>query len=98
MVSNLSVAGTVAMEVWSFTSIILYVCDFIIVNCYRLSELNFALQGVKLDNPGPFMQYFVDHDEENERYLLAKSYFDLKEYDRYVSCTLGNKCQVSKIF
>jgi len=47
-----------------------------------LSELNFALQGVKLDNPGPFMQYFVDHDEETERYLLAKSYFDLKEYDR----------------
>jgi hypothetical protein len=46
--------------------------------------MNFALQDVKLDNPDAFMQYFVDHDEETERYLLAKSYFDLKEYDRYV--------------
>jgi len=56
-----------------------------------LSELNFALQGVKLDNPGPFMQYFVDHDEETERYLLAKSYFDLKEYDRYVQLYTGRQ-------
>jgi len=63
----------------------------IIINCYRLSELNFALQGVKLDNPGPFMQYFVDHDEETERYLLAKSYFDLKEYDRYVHLYTGQQ-------
>jgi len=68
------------------------VCDkCLIINCYRLSELNFALQGVKLDNPGPFMQYFVDHDEETERYLLAKSYFDLKEYDRYVKLYTGQQ-------
>jgi len=66
------------------------VINFIIINCYRLSELNFALQGVKLDNPGPFMQYFVD-DEETERYLLAKSYFDLKEYDRYVQLYTGRQ-------
>jgi len=94
VISNLSVAGTVAIEFWSFTSIIIsYVCmiNAIIFNCCRLSELNFALQGVKLDNPGPFMQYFVDHDEETERYLLAKSYFDLKEYDRYVQLYTGQQ-------
>ena len=87
MISNLSVAGTVAVEV--VTSFYMCVINVIIINCYRLSELNFALQGVKLDNPGPFMQYFIDNDEETERYLLAKSYFDLKEYDRYVHLYTG---------
>lgn len=73
--------------------VLFYMCviNVIIINSYRLSELNFALQDVKLDNPGPFMQYFVDHDEETERYLLAKSYFDLKEYDRYVQLYTGQQ-------
>ena len=75
-------------------------CHYIyvtIVNFYRLSELNFALQDVKLDNPGAFVQYFVDHDEETERYLLAKSYFDLKEYDRYVKVYTMQQIPVSKM-
>jgi hypothetical protein len=46
-----------------------------------LSELHFALQEVKLDSSGAVTQPFVDNDEI-EHYLLAKSYFDLKEYDR----------------
>jgi hypothetical protein len=69
----------------------IFVYDVTIINCCRLSELNFALQDVKLDNPDAFMQYFVDHDEDTERYLLAKSYFDLKEYDRYVKLYTGQQ-------
>jgi hypothetical protein len=47
-----------------------------------LSELNFALQEVKLESSGAFMQPFIGDDDERDQYLLAKSYFDLKEYDR----------------
>jgi hypothetical protein len=48
-----------------------------------LSELNFALREVKLESVGAFTQSVAIHgDEEAEHYLLAKSYFDLKEYDR----------------
>jgi hypothetical protein len=46
-----------------------------------LSELNFALQEVKLESSGAFTQPILG-DDETEHYLLAKSYFDLKEYDR----------------
>ncbi|XP_069697967.1 cell division cycle protein 23 homolog isoform X1 [Periplaneta americana] len=47
-----------------------------------LSELNFALRDVKIDPSDTFTQSILDNDDEAEHYLLAKSYFDLKEYDR----------------
>jgi hypothetical protein len=54
----------------------------IALNCFRLSELNFALREVKLNCPAVFTQHFTEQHDETEHYLVAKSYFDLKEYDR----------------
>ena len=44
--------------------------------------MNFALREVKLDASDAYSQVPADGDDETEHYLLAKSYFDLKEYDR----------------
>ncbi|XP_021917579.1 cell division cycle protein 23 homolog isoform X2 [Zootermopsis nevadensis] len=43
--------------------------------------MNFALREVKLDSPCIYTQSFV-YQNETEHYLVAKSYLDLKEYDR----------------
>lgn len=46
-----------------------------------LSELNFALKQIHLV-PEEYPQFTENTDEELEDFLLAKSYFELKEYDR----------------
>lgn len=51
-------------------------------NFCRLAELNYSLKDVKLDldvtsEAGP-----LETSDEDDMYILAKSYFDLKEYDR----------------
>jgi hypothetical protein len=66
------------LSVWTVCNC---VTNVTIINCSRLSELNFALQEVKLESSSAFTQ--LDNDNETEHYLLAKSYFDLKEYDRW---------------
>ncbi|XP_045470221.1 cell division cycle protein 23 homolog [Harmonia axyridis] len=45
-----------------------------------LSELNFALHHVKLKESD--IPKYKESEEELEEYLVAKSYFDIKEYDR----------------
>ncbi|KAL3282545.1 hypothetical protein HHI36_005725 [Cryptolaemus montrouzieri] len=54
-----------------------------------LSELNFSLSHVKLSHQ--FIPESEEFEDEQEEYLLAKSYFDIKEYDRCAyfvkSCT-----------
>ncbi|XP_046385821.1 cell division cycle protein 23 homolog isoform X2 [Ischnura elegans] len=58
-----------------------------------LAELNYALNDVKLDN----VKLNYDQDKvssESDSYLLAKSYFDLKEYDRCAFFT--ESCRVPK--
>lgn len=47
---------------------------------YRLSELNFALKHIKVDAV-PAYELAVSDDEADD-YYLAKSFFDVKEYDR----------------
>ncbi|XP_056633255.1 cell division cycle protein 23 homolog [Diorhabda sublineata] len=45
-----------------------------------LSEINFSLKNLNLSpSEGPEV---IEHSQESDTYLLAKSYFDLKEYDR----------------
>jgi hypothetical protein len=53
-----------------------------VTDFFRLSELNFAIQEFKLESYGAFTQPILGGDDETEHYFLAKSYFDLKEYDR----------------
>ena len=53
---------------------------FLFIVIFRLSEMNHCLTHIKTDNFIP-REPVVDL-EEYDRYLLAKSYFDLKEYDR----------------
>ena len=48
----------------------------------RLSELNFALKDIKVDPDEYTTESIKDDEEDMERYLLAKSFFDLNEYDR----------------
>lgn len=58
-----------------------------------LSELNFAITTVKISSeepPNPVEEF----GEEYDSYLMAKSYFDLKEYDRCVYFT--EKCMTAK--
>ncbi|KAJ9577237.1 hypothetical protein L9F63_006211, partial [Diploptera punctata] len=51
-------------------------------NIKWLSELNFALREVKIDEVAAFSPAASDHDDEAEHYFMAMSYFHLKEYDR----------------
>ncbi|CAH0556433.1 unnamed protein product [Brassicogethes aeneus] len=46
-----------------------------------LSEINHALSHVKLF-PEEYPHFVQDLEDEMEAYLMSKSYFDLKEYDR----------------
>lgn len=46
-----------------------------------LSELNYALLDIKLSRE-EYEQIKDPYDEEYDIYIVAKSYFDLKEYDR----------------
>ncbi|KAF7992968.1 hypothetical protein HCN44_005749 [Aphidius gifuensis] len=47
-----------------------------------LAELNYSLRDIKLDNIIANQDINVVENNENDMYILAKSYFDLKEYDR----------------
>lgn len=56
----------------------------------RLSELNHSLKDIKVE---PSERVHVDPDvygEEYDIYFLAKSYFDVKEYDRLVTLNVNN--------
>lgn len=46
-----------------------------------LSELNYSIAQVKLE-PTDYIQNSADCGDETETYLLGKTYFDTKEYDR----------------
>lgn len=49
---------------------------------HRLSELNHSLKDIKVE---PSERVHVDpevYGEEYDNYFLAKSYFDVREYDR----------------
>lgn len=61
-----------------------------------LAELNFSLKDVKLDLHCDTTAdiSMVDSNEEDNVYILAKSYFDLKEYDRAAYFT--EQCKTSK--
>lgn len=51
--------------------------------CYRLAELNYSLKNIKLDVHNLTTDIkLVEPCEEEDTYTLAKTYFDLKEYDR----------------
>lgn len=50
--------------------------------CCRLAELNYSLQNVKLDAQDLTDVRLSETCEEGDTYRLAKTYFDLKEYDR----------------
>lgn len=59
----------------------------------RLSELNYSLRDVKLEGLDITQDASpLDSSPEEDQYILAKSYFDLKEYDRasyfIKSCTI----------
>ncbi|XP_011308144.1 cell division cycle protein 23 homolog [Fopius arisanus] len=47
-----------------------------------LSELNYSLRDIKLDGHDMTQDVSVETSLEEDQYILAKSYFDLKEYDR----------------
>ncbi|KAG8231925.1 hypothetical protein J437_LFUL011394 [Ladona fulva] len=59
-----------------------------------LSELNYALNDVKLDESKITCPQTEHLAAEDDSYLLAKSYFDLKEYDRCAFFT--SSCRVPK--
>lgn len=46
-----------------------------------LSEINYAFKHIKLF-PEELPRYTEDSEDELEEFLIAKSYFDMKEYDR----------------
>jgi anaphase-promoting complex subunit 8 len=50
--------------------------------CDRLAELNYSLQNVTLDTQDLTDNRLSETCEEGDTYKLAKTYFDLKEYDR----------------
>lgn len=50
--------------------------------CFRLAELNYSLKNVKLDVHDLTTDIKPEICEEEDIYVLAKTYFDLKEYDR----------------
>eukprot|EP00096_Caligus_rogercresseyi_P011405 TRINITY_DN4475_c0_g2_i1.p1 TRINITY_DN4475_c0_g2~~TRINITY_DN4475_c0_g2_i1.p1 ORF type:complete len:637 (+),score=174.58 TRINITY_DN4475_c0_g2_i1:32-1942(+) len=57
-----------------------------------LAEIMFALKNVKCDRTALSPALCQEEDEENfETYVLAKSYFDLKEYDRVSHFTKDSK-------
>ncbi|XP_067007530.2 cell division cycle protein 23 homolog isoform X3 [Anabrus simplex] len=59
-----------------------------------LSELNYSLQDVKI-SPSEIVQTTCKEEpDETDAYLLAKSYFDLKEYDRCAYFT--DSCQAPR--
>lgn len=53
-----------------------------------LAELNYSISHIKL-SPEEYPQCLDDSGDEAEAYLMAKSYFDLKEYDRAAYFTEG---------
>lgn len=54
-----------------------------LVCIYRLSELLVCVRDVELVDPQPLPPTLIDQlGTEFDHYNLAKSYFDLKEYDR----------------
>lgn len=55
---------------------------FLYLYFHRLSELNHSLKDIKVE---PSERVHVDpevYGEEYDNYFLAKSYFDVREYDR----------------
>ncbi|XP_057341495.1 cell division cycle protein 23 homolog [Microplitis mediator] len=77
-----------------------------ITDCYQrgllhttkwLAELNYSLKNVVINDPDVTQELnFVETSVEEDTYILAKSYFDLKEYDRASYFIKNNKTSKSK--
>ncbi len=64
--------------------------------CSRCAELSYALKSIKPSPPTSQNQPQEDFLSEFDQYTLAKSYFDLKEYDR--AAYFVDKCQSQKAY
>lgn len=61
-----------------------------------LAELSYSLKDVKLNIHDTTVDlYLSETNEEEDTYILAKTYFDLKEYDRAAYFT--EQCKTSKV-
>ncbi|XP_043522486.1 cell division cycle protein 23 homolog isoform X1 [Frieseomelitta varia] len=61
-----------------------------------LAELSYSLKDVKIDVLDTTADlYLADTSEEEDTYILAKTYFDLKEYDRAAYFT--EECKTPKV-
>lgn len=62
---------------------------------YRLAELNYSLKNVEIDEHDLTTEIKTEIGEPEDIYNLAKTYFDLKEYDRAAYFTM--ECMSPKI-
>ncbi|CAK9831173.1 Cell division cycle protein 23 homolog [Anthophora retusa] len=60
-----------------------------------LAELSYSLKDVKLNALDITADLYLSDNEEEDTYILAKTYFDLKEYDRAAYFT--EQCKTPKI-
>lgn len=89
-ISECSQRGLLHTTKW-FLPKLIYHCSFMylyhvlyiymVFVCYRLAELNYSLKNVKLDTHD-LTANISETCQEEDTYTLAKTYFDLKEYDR----------------
>ena len=61
----------------------------------RLAELNYSLKDVKIDPHNLKIYQNIMDSEEEDMYILGKSYFDLKEFDRAAYFT--EQCRSPKV-
>jgi len=54
----------------------------------RLAELNYSLKNVEIDDLTANIKRIPENNEAEDIYTLAKTYFDLKEYDRAAYFTM----------